>query len=628
MIKKEFHDILWQLFYFCLLLIYIFFMQMLVQALRSRPFDFEIYLFIASFGITGFSMFLGISAFSGDRKQKALEYMMTLPISRNQLFWAKLAPRLIPVAFFGLLFWLLSNIIVYPYLSSVALIFCLITIVLFFISFSLSASADNLIVLFILSCFAVFLLSIICLLIIATCLAWKSGLIYLSFFEFSKMVKEFEFRIFTLLIMIALMVLSLFISFCFSFIRFDIRSSSKFNKRQFKYIIPIMLFSIISSFGICYLGIKSQPVSKDYYLTKKHQLIQMHGHLGYFYIYDSNSVHWINDKNISWEEFLIDENQYTYFLVKNEHAYSLARLNMDDLNYNILYQIPSKTKLSWHLPYINFNREKFFLLEENMNKLTQKEEQEYYYCEGSIAKRDSLNLVSIDKMSGKAKKIHLISELFRNYCDPEIFGTDKINGKQFWLIRGYYRDSKGIRMLRIWEDGKIDDFGFFPYEPCYKNHLIFVPVSQGFEIRQLLDSGTKMIVKIQGRYAKIPLCDFSELQDAKDIIILLDGKIFSLNLNNYNVHGIGPYIYYYNETYYASYNEMFYIEYGRYWKHSEEIKWAKIYRIQDRKMTLLRQIFDTDKVSISGYGIISYYDHRVIAYSFPDMQELKFKYLR
>ena len=113
---------------------------------KSKPLEGEKLIIILGAWLLMFSMFLGLSPFAMDSKQKGMEYLLTLPYSRRRLLLIKLLPRLAAAVFFYLAFALLYGLIGNDAFGGGFTVFSLSYFALFFISFSLSVVHENFIV--------------------------------------------------------------------------------------------------------------------------------------------------------------------------------------------------------------------------------------------------------------------------------------------------------------------------------------------------------------------------------------------------------------------------------------------------------------------------------------------------
>ena len=111
MIKKEWFEVCKQSLYFVLATTGMILLVGLMNLLRGKPqFQGETIIIILGFWLLMFSMFLGLSPFALDSKQKGVEYLLTLPYSRRRLLYIKLLPRLAAAVLFYGVFFLMYNL--------------------------------------------------------------------------------------------------------------------------------------------------------------------------------------------------------------------------------------------------------------------------------------------------------------------------------------------------------------------------------------------------------------------------------------------------------------------------------------------------------------------------------------
>ena len=174
MIKKEWLEVSKQSLYFLLATTGMVLLMALMNLLQGKPqFEAETIIIILGFWLLMFSMFLGLSPFAMDSKQKGMEYLLTLPYSRRRLLFIKLLPRLAAVILFYFVFALMYGFLGTNVFAGGFTIFSLVYFSLFLISFSLSLVHENFIVQSIWAGIALCGNVAVCLVICAKGFAWK-----------------------------------------------------------------------------------------------------------------------------------------------------------------------------------------------------------------------------------------------------------------------------------------------------------------------------------------------------------------------------------------------------------------------------------------------------------------------
>ena len=211
---------------------------------RSKPLEGEKLIIILGAWWLMFSMFLGLTPFAMDSKQKGMEYLLTLPYSRRRLLLIKLLPRLAAVVLFYLAFALLYSVTGNDAFGGGFTLFSLAYFALFLISFSLSLVHENFIVQSIWAGIALCGYLVLCLFIFALGFAWKFGLP--SSRLGSRPWQDLAYDLPSLLSAIAvflLMAAPFIVSFFLAFKKFDLKPIRAFNRRQLLIFVPLLLLA-------------------------------------------------------------------------------------------------------------------------------------------------------------------------------------------------------------------------------------------------------------------------------------------------------------------------------------------------------------------------------------------------
>ncbi|MGB2844562.1 MAG: ABC transporter permease subunit, partial [Candidatus Aminicenantaceae bacterium] len=155
MLKKEISEVLKHSIIF-ILVVLLLPAILLVTTIISDQSYFSVFFPVFQFGLFFWALFMGTSLFSGDRRQRGIEYLLSLPYSRLQLIGIKTLPRLCAVIVFYLVFVNLYKIGGQDSAATTFIPFTAIYFTLFLLALSLSAFSDNFIILSVTSLFSLF----------------------------------------------------------------------------------------------------------------------------------------------------------------------------------------------------------------------------------------------------------------------------------------------------------------------------------------------------------------------------------------------------------------------------------------------------------------------------------------
>ena len=249
--RKEWLEVGKQSLYFVLLIAGIALLIGVIDLIQGWSFETEKFIIMLGLWLLTASMFLGLSLFAMDSKQKGMEYLLTLPYSRRRLLLIKLVPRLAALTFFYCLYLLLYQAMGREVLGNAFVFFNFSCFALFFISFSLASVDENFIVQFLTAGIAFSGFWAFWLLIMALGFAWQNNLslgMVWGFNHFGAMFHGFK----GLLVATGVFVLLLApfpASYFLAFKRFDLRNRKAFNRRQMLLFVPLMLLAAVLALG-------------------------------------------------------------------------------------------------------------------------------------------------------------------------------------------------------------------------------------------------------------------------------------------------------------------------------------------------------------------------------------------
>jgi len=599
-------------------------MELLVAALglaQARPLEGEKLIIILAAWLLMFSMFLGLSPFAMDSKQKGMEYLLTLPYSRRRLLVIKFLPRLAAVAFFYIVFTLLYRLGGSGALGGFFAFFSISYFALFFISFSFSGVHENFIVQSIWAGLALGGYLTLGSLVMALGFAWSNNFSLGSVWRFG----HFGNLIYDLPSLIAaaavfLLLLAPFVaSFFLAFNKFDLRPARVFHRRHLLFFAPLFLLALGGSLGISSLIQQHSAWDSDsrFHLTVDRRVLKI-GWQGKASVHDETGRRRIeSERDFLWTNILFEKKGEVILLGNDMAADSLAitRLRLDDLSTKMLDRIPERFLVS---PL-------FFAFRQHGNNLVYLRNRSNGSANQSVRplKSDRLDLVVLDLDSGKSRILSYQSPLFPGYYQPKIFAHDEIDGRRFWLI-----GNQGFSIIRLWEDGSVENLGISKKMPSYFGHLLFSGTDKTLTIRRLLDGGGEAVkeigggFKIAGHSRSLATGQFPEIYaERSKMIVRIDLKSLEVApvapCQDGHLRWVAP-------------GDFYYIASGPR-RGGEARDWQKVYRLKNGRMIFLKKFAFQEpgqgSVQVEEHGIVYYDRDAPRFFAFPDLKELKFKKL-
>ena len=592
MLKKEFNEVLIQTLLFVLAALLLPGLVIVTTLVTSASY-FGVFFVIFQVGLLFWAMFMGASLFSFDRGQRGLEYLLSLPYSRLQIVGLKIIPRLGAILIIYLLYLILYNAGGKYFLIMFFAPFTAVYFILFLIALSLSCISDNFVVLSAASVFSLFTY------LGMFYLAYISGLLVRGIpleefgFAFSDLFASDPGWMPGYILGVALALLLPFLtSFLLSFQKLDVRPEKVYNIRYLKFFAPLFVLGLLVSFLFAYWG-TSLDEYNDYYLTENQKLVEV----AYYYkvkIHDRDTVSAVEYSSADFWPHL-DEKEYVYDMSRYS---GVLRINTSDSTCDLLYKAPKGTRMSW---------------------FASKYDQTIVLLESSKDFR-GIQLVLIDESSKKVTRLPFKTDLLRSYYRLHIFGTDKIGTKRFWLISSRMPGKNLI--LRLWEDGKIENIGNSLKFPLYVNRMLISYTDQAMLISMLAGSTFEAIREIpEAKDIHFSIEPMNlERAPLKEIYTRKHQKFFRLDLETFELEELGEW-----KGYVRSYlpGICYFIE--------KDIpnKRIKLYLLKEGKLELLKSFKGGGKTSFRVFksGVVIKRGSRIKVYAFPDLKELKFKRL-
>ena len=608
MLKKEISDVLRQIIYFIAAVLSLPAFLIITTIISNQSY-FSVFFPVFQFGLIFWAFFMGSSLFSLERGQRGMEYLLSLPYSRLQLIGFKILPRIIAVMIFFVAFWILYNtggedLAALPFASFTAIYFFL-----FLISLSLSASSENFLVLFVASFFSVFICFGLLFLILWLVMLIKGIPFSPLFFRHLLTWEHASYLSAFILLVVSVFLLPFLISFVHSFKKFDIRPAKVYNKRYFKFFTPIFILGFIISFLLTYLSVGTDY--RQYYLTQDLKLIESRGFTD-TKIYEDNKVHRIEgDFDFSWPSFEDNECVYARAHSKTTGYYNkIIRINTANYKAEVLYEAQPDRQVAYQ----------FWKYDQTIALVERKRKKDFH----------DIQLVLIDETSKEVTRIPLEYQLLKKSYFPNLIGTNKTDGKRFWLM--CTEKNRKNQILRIWEDGRIENIGESQKAAFYFNKILISYTDEDVIISKEKEGSFETIRKIPNSkgfhfgtvYWRTKLNDIA----LKEIYGWRRGpkrpKYARLNLENFEIEEFG-------ET--KGYLQFFYPDKYYLVETDHVASVVKVYEFKEGKIKLLKTFSDYDTTEIRNRfrlckgGVVIREDKKVRVYAFPDLKEIKFKKL-
>ncbi len=621
--RKEWREVGKQSLYFVLAVAGMVMLVFIGDLLSDRPRSGEKIAIILGLCLLMFSMFMGLSPFAMDAKQKGMEYLLTLPYSRRRLLLIKLLPRLAAVILFYLAFASFYGLMGNAAFGGGFTVFSLAYFALFFISFSLAVVHENFIVQSLWAGVALCGYLAVCLYIVSLGFSWKFKMP--SAWVGNRLWYDLAYDTPTLLAAIAvflLMAAPFVISLFLAFKKFDLKPARSFNRRQLLIFVPLLLLAFAASLGVTYLVQKgSFHQIGDLYVLKDRRVLKTE-FSGELTLYGEHGWRRIDTKRPAlWEKPLLEEKDRLFmsgYDIRDGSRF-ITRLNLSSLSWKVLHRCPERFFVS--APFSTFYHDDggFVYL-----KRAQAEAERPGISSASPVKTSELELVRLD-MNGIIRSTTTYqSPLFRGYYQPRVIGSGRMNGQRFWLI--FHPIQK---VMRIWEGGRVDDFGTSRGMPVYCGDLLLTIGKRNFlQVRRLTAAGSETMQEIPGDFklsASFNSIRFSS--QVREIYAERDKRIVRIDLATLAVDDVGPWR---GSVRMVPPGDFYYIEYEN-WPGLPTDKWRKLYRLQGGKMVFLKKFDFVDDgyghVMVSQNGVTLYQQQgkKVRLFAFPDLSELRFK---
>jgi hypothetical protein len=302
----------------------------------------------------------------------------------------------------------------------------------------------------------------------------------------------------------------------------------------------------------------------------------------------------------------MEENEYVYDVWDKK----IIRFNTSTHTVDILYTIPLK-KSSWLGRDIWKYGQTIAFIERNRD-------------------RTNIQLVLLDEHSKHIKRIPFDRKPLSDYENPLLFGTGKQDDKRFWLVSSWGGwSARKYPILRLWEDGRLEDFGYSSGRPFYFNQKLITTSEKEVFISREKEGRFEVIEGIPNSKGYRFRIGFNILKNLnpiplKELYGWKEGRKYArLDLEKFKIEELGEL---------KSLPMDFYQEGGYFYVEDKAASVLNIYRIKENKSELIKSFKMDFSKSESDYyftpgGLIITQRSKVRVFAFPDLKELKFKRL-
>ena len=621
MINKEFKEVGKQMLLLAAIILIPLVLFPLVMSGTSMKASFgDIFFPMVQAVLLFFSLFLGISLFSNERRSQGMEYILSLPFSRMQLLIYKLVPRVVMLGLLYLFYLLMLQLGGADHMFITTLSFTYIYIILFVVSLYFSVASDN----FVVSAVAgLIILGLVLAVILGSYLLANSMRggepRYVDGIELFHL--ESNSGIPGLLTPVVIVLLLPFlIAFILSFKRVDIRPARQFNRKYFKLFIPLIVIALGLSLLFAYLGLGHGY--RFYYLSSKMQLFESNYHTSK--VYTGDSVKKI-DQHIGWWSTVEKDSNLYDIGFDEEQGIAIGELDLINLKSEILYKPDMTTKMGY----------KIFIYKDTLA---------FVEIHTRSKKTYGSYLVKIDLKTKKMDRIKLIGGL---HLRSLLIGADELEGEHFWLLavhgRKDFTDHKGYIIYRIWDNGKQEELSRIRGNHAYLNHQLITTDERGLvferlttdskELIKVIPEGKNLILSGMWYRRNLNNLPVKELYCYRWAINRKDLKrksqtIFVLNLETHELKPVakkkGWIRYFYPD---ATYLLM----------HSRETDpeavpggYSQLHHLSNGTITLLKEFKPAAEIrgwGVTRSGLVVKENGKIKVYALPDMKEIVFKKL-
>ena len=563
-------------------------------------------------GLFFWAFLMGASFLMSERFQRSEIYLLSLPYSRYKLLLYKALPRIAGVLLFFVLYVIAyvywgRNLVALPSFS-----FTLIYFALFIISFSLSLSSENFLVLFFSSLFGLMVFLGLLVLIIWSAIQLK-GYVFYEFATQAFFTGELDALSLKLIPIAALfLLLPTAAAFVPAFGRFDARPVSVYNRRYFKLLFSFLLAGSLASLLVTYLATEAGRTS--YFLTEDHQFIKMHN-LSRAKVYDGDRRHTLDGPPLHFRPlFEIGSRVYVRTLR------GIECIDLSDYSRQSVYTLLPGRRFRQPIRY--YQKTLVFIT----TKLNYSDRQ----------------LEQVDLASGRTSSIPLESWADLETGREWIFAADTGENGQFFLC--WTLDAaKKFTVWRVWDSGRIEKVAESLRHPVYVNGMLLTFSESEIIFHREGGDGYAPFRRVlnEDAYGFYYYIYFNRGNLSMPVLKELYGwksargkewrRLISaarLDLEEYRMEPVAGMK---SEPLYVGPDECYYVEEDL--DRDNERLLLKFYRLDRGELTLLRDFgeFPLERkrrpidFNFSPHGLIWQEGKKVQVFTYPDLKELKFK---
>ncbi|MCP4215619.1 MAG: hypothetical protein GY765_13275, partial [bacterium] len=433
-----------------------------------------------------FIFFLGNSLFMTDRKQRAVDYVFSLPYSRLQLLWMKILPRFAAALFFSSVYLLVAR----PEKGIAAIL--LIYLAIFVVAVSLSASVENYLVMAVLTGAGLFVFLMMMGVSPLTRL-FKMIFAEMQFGMFSSGYQSFDGSVLQMGTIFLLLLLPFAAAFVTAFKKVGLKPTGYYNKQFAKIFVPAIVGVLIINAYWLYSLIPAPHT--DYYMTKQGDVLECTNI--YSRVHTADGVSEVKgEARGAFSNILGEDDQYVYgtarawygslyekhdswfeklFIEKVDTTKVIARMNKKTLTSEVLYTFTEKEKQKNHWLFKGYPA----LFGDTI----------------AFIKHDPLKvnyLVLLNAKSGKKTRIRVAHTGYVQY----ILGANVTEAGRFWILACSSRDENstyGFSIYRLGENGDLQYLAESTYGADYINGMLLTRGHEDMTFSRITESGLETV---------------------------------------------------------------------------------------------------------------------------------------
>lgn len=560
-------------------------------------------------GLLFWALFLGASLFGRERRERALEYALTLPYSRPALLVRLAGARAVVLAALCVLLWILEARWGGSFSAFEPDAWFPVYAALFVISASLSPLIENFIALCLISLgtwyvffFAAQALAFVVIRAKGLYIPWMAAR------AFAPAILE-TFSVGTEMLQLLLPVVPFGLALILAFRKFDIRPSRSFIKRYIKVLAASLLACIAAGFALAYL-VTPSAYYRQTLLTADHKIIEFQP----FRTLIRHPHGTIQVKAAHLSGWRVREEDT--FLYLRDGQNNLVRLNTANGMIKTIHKA-GRDESGLIDQWVYAGKLAFF--SSSFNPISAR-----------------LSLVILDLRASPDSRprfipcLHEFFESGRRWNDaPILAGAGRRDGRDFWLVN--FR-APAKRPVRLWDDGRVEDL--FPGDGSpgryffYLNGLLIRAGRSGLRIYRDGVQGFELFKSLSESFSFFPPGDDWVGDESSPRTAAIFGKrgdlIAKLDLATLEIMDVAPLKTPRGALVYAFFPDRFCLQ-----EWDEAAASVRVSSLDDKGVTFLREFKDPSLrdrgyfLDVQREGVVLTRPHKIKAYAFPDLRELK-----